>query len=57
VRIAVALLIGLVALAARVGLQTILGAFLARVVLSLVDRDTASHPVFRSELDALTRDR
>jgi len=53
VRIAVALLIGLVALAAKVGLQTILGAFLAGVVLNLVDRDTASHPAFRSKLDAL----
>jgi Kef-type K+ transport system membrane component KefB len=53
VRIAVALLIGFVALAAKIGLQTILGAFLARVVLNLVDRDTASHPVFRSKLDAL----
>ena len=41
------------ALAAKVGLQTILGAFLAGVVLNLVDRDTASHPVFRSKLDAL----
>jgi Kef-type K+ transport system membrane component KefB len=53
VRIAVALLIGFVALAAKIGLQTILGAFLAGVVLNLVDRDTASHPVFRSKLDAL----
>jgi Kef-type K+ transport system membrane component KefB len=53
VRIAVALLIGFVALAAKVGLQIILGAFLAGVVLNLVDRDTASHPVFRSKLDAL----
>src|SRR6266567_2927536 len=47
------LLIGVVALAAKVGLQIILGAFLAGVVLNLVDRDTASHPVFRSKLDAL----
>ena len=53
VRIAVALLIGFVALAAKIGLQTILGAFLAGVVLNLVDRDTSSHPVFRSKLDAL----
>jgi Kef-type K+ transport system membrane component KefB len=53
VRIAVALLIGFVALAAKAGLQTILGAFLAGVVLNLVDRDTASHPVFRSKLDGL----
>jgi Kef-type K+ transport system membrane component KefB len=53
VRIAVALLIGFIALAAKIGLQIILGAFLARAVLNLVDRDTASHPVFRSKLDAL----
>jgi len=53
VRIAVALLLGFVALAAKVGLQTILGAFLAGMVLNLVDRDTASHPVFRQKLSAL----
>jgi hypothetical protein len=53
VRIAVALLIGLVVLAAKVGLQTILGAFLAGVVLNLVDSDTASHPEFYSKLNAL----
>ena len=39
--------------AAKIGLQIILGAFLAGVILNLVDRDTASHPVFRSKLDAL----
>jgi len=38
---------------AKIGLQIILGAFLAGVILNLVDRDTASHPVFRSKLDAL----
>ena len=53
VRIAVALLIGFVTLAAKVGLQTILGAFLAGVVINRVDRDTASHPVFRQKLAAL----
>ena len=52
-RIAVAVLIGFVALAAKVGLQIILGAFLAGIVLNLVDRDTASHPIFRSKPDAL----
>ena len=45
--------VGFVALAAKIGLQIILGAFLAGAVLNLVDRDTASHPVFRSKLDAL----
>jgi Kef-type K+ transport system membrane component KefB len=53
VRIAVALLIAFVALAATVGLETILGAFLAGAVLSLIDRDTASHPNFRLKLDAV----
>jgi Kef-type K+ transport system membrane component KefB len=53
VRIAVALLIGFVALAAKVGLETILGAFLAGAVLNLVDRDTMSHPNFRAKLDAV----
>ena len=53
VRIAVALLVGFVALAAKIGLQIILGAFLAGVILNIVDRDTASHPLFRTKLDAL----
>jgi len=53
VRIAVALLVGFVALAARVGLETILGAFLAGAVLGHVDRDAMSHPNFRSKLDAV----
>jgi Kef-type K+ transport system membrane component KefB len=53
VRIAVALLIGFVALAERVGLETILGAFLAGAVLNLIDRDTMSHPQFRVKLEAV----
>ena len=53
VRIAVALLVAFVALAAEVGLETILGAFLAGAVLSLVDRDTATHPNFRLKLEAV----
>ena len=53
VRIAVALLIGFVALAAKVGLETILGAFVAGAVLNAVDRDTMSHPQFRAKLDAI----
>lgn len=53
VRIAVALLIGFVALAANVGLETILGAFIAGAVLGLVDRDTMSHPHFRMKLEAI----
>jgi Kef-type K+ transport system membrane component KefB len=53
VRIAVAILVGFVALAASIGLETILGAFLAGAVLSLVDRDTATHPNFRLKLEAV----
>ena len=53
VRIAVALLVGFVAMAERVGLETILGAFLAGAVLNFVDRDTMSHPRFRVKLDAI----
>jgi Kef-type K+ transport system membrane component KefB len=53
VRIAVATLIGFVALAASIGLETILGAFLAGAVLSLVDRDTMTHPNFRLKLEAI----
>ena len=44
---------GFVALAARVGLETILGAFLAGAVLGHVDRDAMSHPNFRAKLDAV----
>ncbi len=53
VRIAVAILVGFVALAASIGLETILGAFLAGAVLGLVDRDTATHPHFRVKLEAV----
>lgn len=53
VRIAVALLVGFVALAARVGLETILGAFIAGAVLGAVDRDSVSHPHFRLKLEAV----
>ena len=53
VRIAVALLIGFVAVAAHVGLETILGSFMAGAVLGMVDRDTMSHPQFRSKLESV----
>jgi Kef-type K+ transport system membrane component KefB len=53
VRAAVLLLVGFVALASRLGLETILGAFLAGAVVGLVDRDTASHPQFRTKLEAV----
>jgi Kef-type K+ transport system membrane component KefB len=52
VRAAFALLIGFTALADQVGLETILGAFAAGVVLSLIDRDDMTHPQFRLKLEA-----
>ena len=54
VRGAFLLLVGFVALAERLGLEVILGAFLAGAVLSLVDRDRMmTHPAFRAKLDAV----
>jgi Kef-type K+ transport system membrane component KefB len=53
VRCAVVLLIAFTALAERAGLESILGAFLAGVVVSVVDRDSASHPEFRTKLAAI----
>jgi len=51
---AVLLLIGFVALAERFGLQTILGAFLAGVILRIVDPEaTATHPHFRLKLEGI----
>jgi Kef-type K+ transport system membrane component KefB len=52
VRAAFVLLIGFTALADQVGLETILGAFAAGVLLSLIDRDQATHPQFRLKLEA-----
>lgn len=54
VRIAVLLLAAFVALAERLGLETILGAFLAGAILNFVDRDAmATHPHFRLKLEAI----
>jgi Kef-type K+ transport system membrane component KefB len=54
VRGAVLLLVAFVALAARFGLETILGAFLAGVLLGLVDRDREmTHPHFRVKLEGI----
>ena len=53
VRGAFVLLVGFVALAENVGLETILGAFAAGALLSLVDRDREmTHPQFRVKLEA-----
>jgi Kef-type K+ transport system membrane component KefB len=53
VRFAVVLLVAFTVLAERFGLESILGAFLAGAVVSLVDRDSSSHPHFRTKLEAI----
>ena len=54
VRGAFLLMAGFVALAENLGLEVILGAFTAGVVLSLIDRDTLmTHPHFRTKLDGV----
>jgi len=54
VRGAVVLLIAFAAIAEKLGLETILGAFMAGAVLTLVDRDQAmTHPDFRRKLEAI----
>jgi Kef-type K+ transport system membrane component KefB len=54
VRAAFVLLVGFTALAQGVGLETILGAFAAGALMSLIDRDEAmTHPQFRLKLEAV----
>ena len=54
VRGAFVLLIGLTALAAELGLEVILGAFLAGAIVTLVDMDREmTHPEFRRKLEAI----
>src|SRR6266404_838780 len=54
VRGAFMLLVAFAALAAVLGLETILGAFVAGVILRLVDRDRMmTHPAFRQKLEAI----
>ncbi len=53
VRLTIVLLVGFVALAERFGLESILGAFIAGAVVSLLDRDAGSHPNFRLKLEAI----
>src|SRR2546421_2287660 len=54
VRGAFMLLVAFAALAAVLGLETILGAFVAGVILRLVDRDRMmTHPQFRQKLEAI----
>ncbi len=53
VRFAVVLLVAFVAMAGNLGLETILGAFLAGAILGMVDRDTMTHPNFHLKLEAI----
>jgi Kef-type K+ transport system membrane component KefB len=54
VRGAVVLLVGFAAIADSLGLESILGAFMAGAILSLIDRDQAmTHPEFRRKLEAV----
>jgi Kef-type K+ transport system membrane component KefB len=47
------ILVGCVVLAEHFGLETILGAFIAGILVGLVDRDTSTHPHFRLKLEAV----
>ena len=54
VRAAFVLLVGFVVLADRLGLEAILGAFMAGAIVQLVDRDEGmTHPQFRLKLEAV----
>src|SRR3954466_10685464 len=54
VRASLVLLVGFAALAESLGLEVILGAFIAGAIVSLVDRDQAmTHPEFRRKLEAV----
>ncbi|HEY7455964.1 MAG TPA: cation:proton antiporter [Solirubrobacterales bacterium] len=54
IRGAVVLLVGFAAIADQLGLESILGAFVAGAILSLLDRDQQmTHPEFRRKLEAV----
>jgi Kef-type K+ transport system membrane component KefB len=54
IRAALALFVGFAAAAEALGLEVILGAFIAGAVISLVDRDEVmTHPDFRRKLEAV----
>jgi Kef-type K+ transport system membrane component KefB len=54
VRGAIVLLVGFAVIADKLGLETILGAFMAGAILSLLDRDQKmTHPDFRRKLEAM----
>jgi len=53
VRAAMVLLIAFAVVAERLGLESILGAFLAGAAVAALDRDSTSHPHFHLKLDAI----
>lgn len=53
VRAAMVLLLTFVVLAERLGLESILGAFVAGAAVGLLDRNASTHPHFRVKLDAV----
>jgi Kef-type K+ transport system membrane component KefB len=53
VRAAVLLMVALAVLAEHIGLESILGAFLAGAAVAAIDRDATTHPQFRTKLDAV----
>jgi Kef-type K+ transport system membrane component KefB len=54
IRAALALFVGFAAIAQRLGLEAILGAFVAGAIVSLVDADRVmTHPDFRRKLEAI----
>jgi Kef-type K+ transport system membrane component KefB len=53
VRAAVLLMVALAVLAEQIGLESILGAFLAGAAVAAIDRDSTTHPDFRTKLDAV----
>src|SRR3954471_9176143 len=54
IRASLVLLVGFAVLAESLGLEVILGAFIAGAIVSLVDRDQAmTHPEFRRKLEAV----
>lgn len=53
VRLSVVVMVAFVVLAEQVGLESILGAFLAGAAVAALDRDSTSHPHFRLKLESL----
>jgi Kef-type K+ transport system membrane component KefB len=47
------LMVALAVLAEHIGLESILGAFLAGAAVAAIDRDSTTHPHFRTKLDAV----